>query len=69
MVLTSKCGRIQPETQIKLGREQDVSRKPLEVSRDALRAEPLVAYSAVEWSPHNLVFTPNGFNIAITPAV
>ena len=42
---------LQPETQNKLGREQDVSRKPLEVSRDALRAEitydPLIARSAM----------------------
>ena len=51
MVLKSKWGRIQPEIQPSSDREQDVSRKPLEVSRNALRAEitydTLVAHSAM----------------------
>ena len=51
MVLQSKWGRTQPEIQPSSDREQDVSRKPLEVSRNALRAEitydPLVAHSAL----------------------
>ena len=52
MVLKSKWGRIQPEIQPSSDREQDVSRKPLEVSRDALRDEitydSLLAHSALQ---------------------
>ena len=50
MALKSKWGRIQPEIQPSSDRKQDISRKPLEVSRNALRAkityEPLVAHNA-----------------------
>ena len=60
MVLKSKWGRTQPEIQPSSDREQDVSRKPLEVSRNALRAEitydPLVAHNAFIYD------TTNNFN-------
>ena len=52
MVLSSKWGRIQLEIQIWPDKVVAGSRKPLEVSRDALRAEitydPLVAHSAIQ---------------------